>query len=239
MFVYYQRHQETAALMRGPDDALSVFVVHVLPAGMRGLMVVAILSAVVDSVASGMAASTAVVQVDFIRRLKREPLSDRSAVLLARTLIFLWGVLIILAGLWVRHLGKNNSVIQVLNIVMYPFTGVLLGVFLLGILSTRATAGGALSGAIIGFLVTVAVPLSNRVAQLLSNAGWGEWAGLAHLAHLSRVSSFYFGACGALATVVFGYLCSLPATVPERSKIDGLTKRFPAPSPSAGLPQNI
>ncbi|MEP0844607.1 MAG: hypothetical protein HRF43_18055, partial [Phycisphaerae bacterium] len=138
MFVYYQAHPQTAAIMRKPDDALPVFVMHVLPAGIRGLMVVAILSAVLDSLAAGMAATSACVQVDFIGRWRRRPLSDRGAVVLARVLICLWGVAIIAAALAVNRLGDKNNIIQILNIVMYPFAGVLLGVFLLAILVRRA-----------------------------------------------------------------------------------------------------
>ncbi len=229
MFVYYQRHPQIAAMMRVPDDALSVFVVNVLPTGMRGLMVVAILSAVVDSIASGMAASSAVVQVDFIRRLRRDLLSDRSAVRLARVLILLWGILITLAGLWVRELGKDNSVIQILNVIMYPFAGVLLGVFLLGLLTTRASATGTLVGAAVGFLVTVAVPLSKTALGLISDSGVTVLPQIkAHVLHLSRVSPFYFGALGALATVVIGYVASLPTRRPAADQLEGLTKYSPA-----------
>ncbi len=215
MFVYYHQHPEVAARMRRPDDALSVFIVHVLPQGLRGVMVVAILSAVVDSVASGMAATSAVVQVDFVRRFRTAPLSDRGAVRLARALILTWGILITLMGLWIQQLGRDNNIIQILNTVMYPFSGVLLGVFLLGLLVPRATAGGTLAGAAVGFLVTIAVPLSERVI------GPSAW---------SSVSDFYYGALGVVATIVIGWLCSLAGHPPQPRQILGLTKSHPPPS---------
>jgi SSS family transporter len=212
MFVYYEQHADVAVKMRVPDDALSVFVVHVLPQGLRGLVVVAILSAVVDSVASGMAASSAVVQVDFVRRFRTAPLSDRGAVRLARALILTWGVLITLVGLWIQRLGSNSSIIDILNMVMYPFSSVLLGVFLLGLLSTRATARGTFIGAAIGFLLTISLSLAK---QIFSQS------------ELSRISSFYFGPIGVVATVIAGRLCSLADPPPQPGKIQGLTKRHP------------
>jgi Na+/proline symporter len=239
MFIYYHQHPEVAAHMRVPDDALSVFIVNVLPQGLRGLMVVAILSAVVDSVASGMTASSAVVQVDFVRRWRREPLSDRGAVVLARSLIFFWGILIILASIWVLRLGRTNNIIQILNIIMYPFAGVLLGIFLLGLLSHRANARGAFVGACIGFVVTVAVPLSNTVLSIGKSAGWSLPAAVTEvLGRLGEVSNFYYGALGAAATVLVGWACSLLFPPPTPVQLQGLTRRSlpPPPTENAAVP---
>ena len=84
------------------------------------------------------------------------------------------------------RLGKNNNIIQILNIVMYPFTGVLLGVFLLALLTRRANGRGALMGAAAGFAATIALPISGR-----------------------PVSNFCYGAIGALTTLGLGYAASL------------------------------
>ncbi len=235
MFVYYQAHPEVKALMRIPDDALPVFVLNVLPAGMRGLMAVAIMSAVLTSLESGMAATSASVQVDFIRRWRRQPLSDRAAVLLGRSLIFIWGVIIVCVALWVRTLGVKNSVIQILNIIMYPFAGVLLGIFLLGMVTRRANSPGTLIGAGGGFLTTVAVPLSKLGARALEDQGilLPPWLNES-IATLSSVSNFYFGALGAAATILLGYAASLLFGAPAPVQLAGLTHYDP-PQVSASV----
>lgn len=216
LFAYYHGHPETAKLMRVPDDALPVFVVHVLPAGARGLMIVAMVAAVLTSVQSGLAAVSAALQVNFIQpRLKRK-LADRESLVLARALLLVSGLVVILAALAVRQLGPRNSIIQILNIVMYPFAGVLLGIFLLGILTHRATARGALAGGIIGFLATITVPLSRALI--------GPGAGLEMLRQLGRISDFYYAFLGTMITVAVGYAVSLLEPPPPRAKIEGHTR---------------
>jgi Na+/proline symporter len=227
IFAYFQRRPELVALMRIPDDALPVFVMHVLPSGARGLMIVALMSAVLTSIESGMAAVSAAVQVDYTRR-RREPLTDRGAVLLARVLLLVFGGLIVGVAIAIAGLGSSNSIFQILNIVMYPFQGVLLGVFLLGLLSLRVNAAGALAGTTLGFLITITVPLSKLL---------GGSRALGPLAPLAEVSTFYYGILGTLATIVTGYAVSLFFPAPGLDQLRGLTRRtLPEPASAAKQP---
>jgi Na+/proline symporter len=202
IYVYYQHHPEHAALMRIPDDALPVFILNVLPTGVRGLAIAAIMSALLTSLGSGLSALAASTQVDFLQRGMRRRLSERAAVRLGRVLTLSWGIVIIAAASFVLTLGRNNNIIQILNIVMYPFTGVLLGIFLTGLLTRRANGTGVLIGAIVGFAATMGLP----------RLGWA--AGL---------SNFYYGALGTLATLATGYAASLLFPAPPVEKLAGLT----------------
>ena len=224
MFAFYRTHPDVARLMRIPDDALPVFLVHVLPPGARGLMTIAMTAAVLTAVQSGLTAVSAAVQVNFIKpRIARE-LGDRESVLLARILLLITGVSIILAACWVRSMGRQNSIIQILNIVMFPFTGVLLGIFLLALLSHRANASGVLIGGVLGFLATIAVP-----------AGQVLWSESETFRYLGRVSNFYYGFLGAVLTIVAGFLASLAFPPPPPDKIRGLTRRSLPESPDRQL----
>jgi SSS family transporter len=228
MFAYYRAHPEVARLMRIPDDALPVFVTNVFPAGVRGLMTIAMIAAVLTSVQSGLAAVSAALQVNYVNRWFARPLSDRGALLLARSLILLTGVTIVFGACGVQHLGQRNSVIQILNIVMYPFTGVLLGIFLLGILSHRANSQGVLIGSIIGIFVTAAFPLSQILAPVFHPE---------ILRDIARVSSFYLAFIGAVITIGAGYAASLLFAPPPKVKIEGLTRRsLPAPGIRTTMP---
>ncbi|NWG12638.1 MAG: sodium/solute symporter [Acidobacteria bacterium] len=229
-FVFYQSRPDLAALMRVPDDALPVFVVHVLPSGIRGLMVAAIMSALLTSLEGGMAALSAAAQVDFIRRWGR-PMKDSATVLLGRALIFFWGSTVIGIALWIRTLGENNNIIQILNIVMYPFVGVLLGIFLLGMLTRRAVPQGVLIGAIAGFLTTVAFPLSGRLVDILIARGMSFAPNvLENIRYLNSISNFFYVILGFGATMLFGYATSLFFPSPRFQQLEGLT-RFSLPAP--------
>jgi SSS family transporter len=219
MFAYYRTHASTAALMRIPDDALPVFVMNVLPAGGRGLMTIAMIAAVLTSVQSGLAAVSAAIQVNFVKRWIARPISDRESVLLARGLLLLTGVCILAIACWVRTLGQQNSIIQVLNIVMYPFSGVLLGIFLLGLLSHRANGQGVLIGGILGILGTIAVPASRILLPVALQTP--------ALQYLGRISNFYYGFLGTILTIMAGYAASLLFPPPPARNIVGLTRRSP------------
>lgn len=244
IFAYYRVHPEIAQLMRVPDDALPVFVVDVLPPVARGLMVAAIMAAVLTSVESGMAALSAAVQVDYVQRWRARPLSDRQALLLGRLLMVFWGAVVLFAALFIRHLGTSNSIIQILNIVMSPFAGVLLGIFLLGLLSLRANSRGTLIGASLGFAVTVFIPLCRLI---LTRPGFVSEDGFfALVLPLTRVSSFYYGVLGTVVTLVLGFSASLLFAEPVAAKLSGLTRRGslremanePGPTP-VGLTEEV
>jgi Na+/proline symporter len=111
-----------------------------------------------------------------------------------------WSVAITLAAIGILRLGKNNSILQILNMVMYPFTGVLLGVFLLGLLTRRVSGGPALAGAIGGLMLTLYLPLRDVA-----------------------VSNFYFGVIATASTFILGWCFSLLTNVPAPEKVDGLS----------------
>ncbi|NWG14964.1 MAG: hypothetical protein HXY20_15700 [Acidobacteria bacterium] len=142
---------------------------------------------------------------------------------MGRILILWWGMAIISGALWVKTLGESNNVIQILNIVMYPFIGVLLGIFLLGILTRRAVSAGALLGAVGGFLVTVSFPTLDPLLRGIGGSDIPNWV-LKCTEYMAKVSNFYYGLLGALCTVAFGYLVSLLCEPPAMSKVAGLTR---------------
>lgn len=228
MFTYFHQHPEAAAAMRSPDDALPVFVMNVLPVGVRGLMLVAVVSAVLSSLSSGIAAITAAIHTHAIQCWYRRSLPELQSLRLARKLIVVAGVAIIVFGLAVKELGEKNNILQILNIVMYPFAGVLLGIFLLGLLTRRTNGRGVLIGAAIGFLVTICVPLLRLLLPSESGAAASGFVQMA--SDLGRISTFYFGFLGTLAIMACGYLASLLSEPPPVEKWIGLTRWSLPPS---------
>jgi len=221
LFAYYKSHPEVAAQIKVPDDSLPVFVMNALPSGIRGLMIVAIIASVIDSLQSGMLALSAAVQLE-LRRRSAESWTDRGTVIAARVLLLLSGVLVIGVACWIRTLGAKNNLIQILNIVMYPFSGVLLGVFVTGILSRRANAPGILIGAACGFVGTAGIPLLKAALPALRAAGWDAGL-LAAIDSVSRVSSFYFGFLGTVLTLCVGWGASHWFARPKEIQVRGLT----------------
>lgn len=224
IFAYFHEHPQEAALMRIADDALPVFVLNVLPAGVRGLAIAALMSALLTSVGSGLAALSSSLQIDFVQRLMKRRLSERAAVRLGRTLTFLWGVVIVSAAMLVLRLGAKNNIIQILNIVMYPFAGVLLGIFLCGLLTRRVNSRGTLIGALGGFALTMGVPRLHLGATLVdATCVLFPPDLMSGLSWLSRVSNFYYGILGTMATLAVAYIASLFFAPPRNENLEGLT----------------
>jgi Na+/proline symporter len=225
IFVYFKAFPQTATSIRVPDDSLPVFITNVMPAGLRGLAVASILSALFTSLNAGMTALSAVVQVDYIQRIRQKPLSDKASVVMGRSLIILWGVIIICCAFLIMQLGTSNNIIQILNIVMYPFSGVLLGIFLLGLLTKRANARGALIGATVGFLITLFVPLSKFILVNILNIDADNSSSIVTaIINLSKTSNFYYGALGVLMTIIIGYFTSFLSKPIPAIKLAGLVK---------------
>ncbi len=233
IYAYFVEHPREAAVMRIPDDALPVFVLNVLPPGVRGLAIAALMSALLTSVGSGLAALSSSLQIDVIQRRMKRRLTDRAAVRLGRVLTFAWGAVIVGAAMLVLRLGAKNNIIQILNIVMYPFAGVLLGIFLSGLLTRRANGPGTLIGALAGFALTAGVPRLHLGAHVIEAAGVTIPPDLmSGLSWLGSVSSFYYGALGTMATVAVAYLASLLFPPPAHEKLAGLTHARTAPPES-------
>jgi SSS family transporter len=222
IFSFFQLHPSVAATMHVPDEALPVFILNVMPTGVIGLAVAAILSALFSSVSSGLTAMSAVIHVDFMR--KTTGLSQAKSVKLSRAIIFISGITIIACALLIRLLGAKNNIVQILNIVMYPFAGVLLGIFLLGLLTTRANAIGTLIGATAGFFITVCVALSKFFvihfpALSTTNSDFSS-----AIIYMSKISNFYYGALSLALTVGCGYASSFLYKPKPRASLLGLVK---------------
>ncbi len=183
----------------------------------------AVISAVVSSLTSGLAAVSAAIQTHAMQCWYKRTLTDKQSVRLARLLIVCAGILITLCGFLVKMLGASNNIIQILNIVMYPFSGVLLGIFLLGLLTHRTNGRGMLIGATVGFLATICVPLSKLILPPAGAVPDSEL--VAFLRELGKVSTFYFGFLGTVMTMVFGFAASLLSAPPEERQWKGLTRR--------------
>jgi len=158
LFVYAQ-HAPLAIPDGDRDRIFPAFVVTQMPAGVAGL-VLAAMFAVAMSNASGSLnslASSTVMDFDALRRRAQQ--DPERLLALSRRITLVWGVL-----LGVLALAKWGPVLEAgLSIASITY-GSLLGLFLLGLLNPRATAGGAVAGMLAGLAAIVYVRLYTHVA---------------------------------------------------------------------------
>jgi solute:Na+ symporter, SSS family len=134
------------------DRIYPTFIVSQMPHGISGLLIAAILAAAMSNLSAALNSLSSSSIVDFYVQF-RPHTDERTRMRLSRLSTFFWALL--LFGLAVLALHKVGRVVEVgLQIASVAY-GALLGVFLLGVLTRRASAYGAATGMLLGFAVEI------------------------------------------------------------------------------------
>ncbi len=133
-----------------PDRIYPTFIVRQMPHGISGLLIAAILAAAMSNLSAALNSLSSSAIMDFYVRLRPQA-SEQTRMRLSRLATFFFALL--LFALAVFSLHKSGRVVEVgLQIASVAY-GALLGVFLLGVLTKRATQRGAMVGMLFGFSV--------------------------------------------------------------------------------------
>jgi len=188
LFVYYSLFPPSVAFVR-TDTIFPSFVVTSMPHGISGLLISAILAAAMSNLSAALNSLSSTAIVDFYARLRPRSTEARR-VRLSRLATIGWGVILFGLALLARHGGKVLEMGLSIASVAY---GSLLGVFLLGILTRRASEQGAMMGMAFGFALNLYLWLFTTVAFT------------------------WYVVLGCLTTFLVGYACSrlMPGETPS------------------------
>ena len=125
-----------------------------LPIGIVGLWIAAIITAATDSIAAELNSLSTASVIDFYKRLIRPDAADEHYLLVSKMTTGFWGLF---AGVVAVYASSLGSLIEVVNRFGSFFYGSILGVFMLAILTRRATGTGAFVGLIAGMSTVAAV----------------------------------------------------------------------------------
>lgn len=132
------------------DKVMPHFMVTMIPAGVLGLIISAILSAGMSTISSGMNASATVFAEDIYKRYFKKNISNKEGLRLLHIGTVVFGLLGMFAG--VLMIGIK-SVLDIWWQLSGIFAGGMLGLFLLGIISKRSGNSAALIATVVGILV--------------------------------------------------------------------------------------
>jgi Na+/proline symporter len=132
------------------------FITTRLPIGLVGLMIAAIFAAAMSASGGELNALATATIIDFYRRHFVKEASEAHYLLVSKLATTFWGLVACVVAMFAANQG---SLIEVVNRYGSLIYGSLLGVFILGILTNRATASGAFWGLIAGMLVVLTVAL--------------------------------------------------------------------------------
>jgi SSS family solute:Na+ symporter len=159
VFGYFTAHPEVfgpgVSLVESADELFPRFIVNVMPAGLAGLVIAAILSAAMSSLSSGMNSSSAVIVGDFIGRRRRTPLTDHQQVRLAKIVSAIVGGVAIVGSMIVPSLATNLFELTVKAVDL--LTAPLFVLFFLALFVPWATPLGGVAGTVASVGVAVAI----------------------------------------------------------------------------------
>jgi SSS family solute:Na+ symporter len=208
IFVFYTQNPDLLQKDFQPDGLLPHYVATQVPHGVSGLFAAAIMAAVLSTVDSGLNCLATASMTDFQLRLGKRQLSNSENVLWARTWTLVWAAVTTGLALLIFYTAREN-IARTVGTVMGLFSGPLLGVFLLGVLTRRANTWGVCAGAALGLGLT-----------LWANFFWTRLDPDGQVVHISFAWPIVIGT---LSTWIFGYVFSLFFSCSSIDELRGLT----------------
>jgi SSS family solute:Na+ symporter len=180
LFVFYTQYPPARPFTRS-DTIFPIFIVTRMPHGVSGLLISAVLAAAMSNLSSALTALSSTTVIDFYAHW-RPAASEARRVRVSQAATVGWCIALFLLAILTRHGGRVLEVGLAITSVAY---GSLLGVFLLGVLTGRASERGASVGMLSGFLLNV------------------------YLWQFTHIPFTWYVAIGSFATFVVGYGMSL------------------------------
>lgn len=160
LFGFYQ-HFPLEQELQQVDRIFPIFIVQELPPGISGLVVAAVFAAAMSTLSSSLNSLASSSVNDLYKNYFVRGAPDRHYLNASRVFTLLWGIVLIGISLLARNWGQVLEVgLTISSITM----GGVLGIFLLGIWTTRIRQSAALFGIIAGLLSMLFVHFSADVA---------------------------------------------------------------------------
>jgi SSS family solute:Na+ symporter len=150
LFVYYQQNPLPETV--GPNNVFPYFIMSELPMGVVGFILAAMISAAICSLSADLNSLAAVGIEDYYKKAKPN-LSDKKYLNASRWMVALAGVISIVIGFIYVELG-SESILGIIFTLYAIFSGGIVGVFLLGIFSSRANNQGVNIAIVVCILFT-------------------------------------------------------------------------------------
>ena len=200
LYAFYQ-----ARTFAVPDSIFPTFVVDSMPAGLRGLIVAAVLAATMSAHSGAMNSLAASTTHDIYLPLSGRRADDPRTLKMAKMFTLFWGVILLVAALLYKQQG-TPVVVVALSIASFTY-GALLGGFFLGMLWRRAIQRDAITGMAVGI-----VAMSFVVFAKPMMAAFPSMTGA--LTPLSHISFPWYVLIGTSFTVGIGILSSFTHAPP-------------------------
>jgi SSS family solute:Na+ symporter len=192
---------------------------HVMPSGLRGVVVAGLLAALMSSLAGAFNASSTLFTIDFYRKLRPDA-SQAQLVWIGRLATT---VMVIIALVWIPVIQGARGLYEYLQGIQAYLAPPIAAVFFFGVFMKRLTAAGCLAALLTGFALGV-LRLAIDTPVTLGMTGYqdgytpGSWMWI-----VNNIYFQYYGLLIFVVSVVVLIAVSYATPAPSERQIAGLT----------------
>lgn len=201
LYAFYQARHFTS-----PDAIFPSFIVDVMPPGVTGLVVAAILAAAMSTVSGSLNSLSAATTHDIYLPLSGRSADEPSVLRVGKIFTLVWAVILI-GGALLYHQEGTPVVVVALSIASFTYGG-LLGGFGLGILWRRAIQRDAITGMAVGIAAMAFVVFAKPLVATYPSLG-------GVLGPLATIAWPWYVLIGTAITITTGVLSSYTHPEPE------------------------
>jgi len=198
------------------QQAFPMMVVHILPLGVRGIVVAGLLAALMSSLAGVFNASSTLFTMDFYSRL-RPNASQGQLVWIGRVAT---SVMVIIGLLWIPVIQGGKGLYDYLQGVQAYLAPPIFVVFFFGIFMRRLNSKGCLASLLVGFFMGLFRLAVDTPVKLLENFSYDKGS---FLWIINNIFFQYYSLLITLVCIAVFIGVSYSSAAPSYEKISGLT----------------
>jgi SSS family solute:Na+ symporter len=198
------------------QQAFPLMVAHVLPIGVRGLVVAGLLAALMSSLAGAFNASSTLFTIDFYSRLKPN-VSQQKLVWVGRVAT---AVMVLIGLMWIPVIQGGKGLYDYLQGVQAYLAPPIFVVFFAGVFYKRLNAKGCLAALYTGFVLGLARLAIDTPVKLGTNFRYEEGS---FLWIVNNIFFQYYSILILIITIAVMFIVSYLTEPPDYAKITGLT----------------
>jgi solute:Na+ symporter, SSS family len=162
LFGHYKGASISSLGLQRADEVFPRYIIEGLPSGLTGFVIAGLTAVALSTLGGSISSMASSTVFDLYKPRASRQLTPQKEVLYARLATIVWAILLVVSAFF--FMNTTQTVVELaLSIASFTYGG-LLGTFLLGVLSKRATQEDALAGFVGGILVMVTVISLHMVA---------------------------------------------------------------------------
>jgi len=198
------------------QQAFPLLVAHVLPVGVRGIVVAGLLAALMSSLAGVFNASSTLFTMDFYARLKPK-VTQHQLVWMGRMATT---VMVLIGLMWIPVIRGGKGLYDYLQGVQSYLAPPIFVVFFLGVFNKRLNSKGCLAALITGFIMGLFRLIVDTPVKLVKDFSYSEGS---FLWVVNNIFFQYYSLLIFIVCVIVMFIVSHMTEAPSYKKISGLT----------------